>query len=43
MDEVAIPEVLKSNQRNQGYSRNQKNVIQGPRLDMENRHTQQKT
>ena len=27
----------------QGYSGNQKNVIQGQRADMENRHTQQRT
>ena len=32
----------KSNQGNQGYS-NQKNVIQGQRPDMENKHTQQRT
>ena len=33
----------KSNQGNQGYSSNQKNVIQGQRPEMENRHTQQRT
>ena len=33
----------KSNQGNQGYSGNQKNVFQGQRLDMENRHKQQRT
>ena len=27
----------------QGYSSNQNNVIQGQRLDMENRHTQHRT
>ena len=31
-----------SNQGNQGSSGNQKNIIQGHRLDMGNRHTQQK-
>ena len=30
-----------SNQGNRGYSDNQKNVIQGQRPDIENRHTQQ--
>ena len=34
---------FKSNQGNQGYSGNQKNVIQGQRPDTENRHTQQRT
>ena len=34
--------ILKRNQKNQGYSGNQTNVIQGQRLVMENRHTQQK-
>ena len=34
---------LQSNHRNQDSSENQKNVIQGQRLDMENRHTQQRT
>ena len=33
---------MKSNHENQDSTRNQKNVIQGQRLDMENRHTQQK-
>ena len=33
----------KSNQGNQGYSVNQKNVVQGQRPDVENRHTQQRT
>ena len=33
----------KNNQENQGYSGNEKNVIQWQRPDMENRHTQQKT
>ena len=33
----------KSNQGNQGYNGNQKNVIQEQRPDMENRHTQQRT
>ena len=33
---------LKSNQGNQGYSGNQKNVLEGQRPDMENRHTQQR-
>ena len=32
-----------SNQGNQGYRGNQKNTIQGPKPDMENRHTQQRT
>ena len=32
-----------SNQGNQGYSGNQKNVIKGQRPDMENRHTQKRT
>ena len=31
---------FKNNQGNQGYSGNQKNVIQGQRPDIENRHTQ---
>ena len=34
---------LKSNQGNQDSSGNQKNVIQGQRPDIENRHTQQRT
>ena len=34
---------IKSNQGNQGYSGNQKNVFQGQRPDMENRHTKQRT
>ena len=34
---------LKRNQGNHGYSGNQKNVIQGQRPDIENRHTQQRT
>ena len=34
---------IKSNQGNQGYSGNQKNVIQRQRPDIENRHTQQRT
>ena len=34
---------LKSNQGNDGYSGNQKNVIHGQRPDMENKHTQQRT
>ena len=33
----------KNNQRNQGYSGNQNNVLQGQGPDMENRHTQQRT
>ena len=32
----------KNNQGNQGSSCNQKNVMQGQRADMKNRHTQQK-
>ena len=35
--------MFKSNQGNQGYSGNQKNVIQGQRPEMENRHSQQRT
>ena len=38
-----VSEYRKSNQGNQGYSGNQKNVIQGQRPDMENRHTHQRT
>ena len=34
---------LKSDQGSQDSSGNQKNVIQGQRQDMENRHTQQRT
>ena len=34
---------LESNQGNQGYSDNQKNVIRGQRPDMVNRYTQQRT
>ena len=41
--EYTILCVLKNNQRNQGYSGNQKNVIQGQRPDIENRHTLQRT
>ena len=33
---------LKSNQGNQGSSRNQNNVIQGQRPNVENKHTQQR-
>ena len=33
----------KSNQRNQDFSGNMKNGIQGQRPDMENRRTQQRT
>ena len=33
----------KNNQGNQCYSGNQKNVIEGQRPDMENRHKQQRT
>ena len=36
---ILIPN-LKSNQGNQDYSGNQKNIIQGQRPDMENRHEQ---
>ena len=36
-------DTCKSNQGNQGYSGNQKNVIQEQRPDMENRHTKQRT
>ena len=35
--------MLESNQGNQGYSGNQKNVIKGQRPHMENRHTPQRT
>ena len=35
--------VRESNQGNQGFSGNQKNVIQGQTPDMENRHAQQRT
>ena len=34
---------LESNQGNQCSSGNQKNITQGQRPDMENRHTQQRT
>ena len=33
----------KSNQGNQGYSGNQKNITQVQRPDIENRHTRQRT
>ena len=36
-------DLWKSNQWNQGYRGNQKNVIQGQRPDMENIHAQQRT
>ena len=40
---LALELMGKSNQGNKGYSGNQKNVSQGQRPDMENRHTQQRT
>ena len=42
---VTLDKFLKSNQGNQVYSGNQKkkNVMQGKRPDMENRHTQIRT
>ena len=35
--------MFKSNQGNLDYSSNQKNIIEGQKPDMQNRHTQQRT